>query len=263
MEKKILSFNDVTVKINNITILSNINFSVNKGDFISLIGPNGSGKTTLLRSIINKDFVKSGKIVLNEKDIRSYTINDMAKEVSYLAQKSDNSLDFTVEEMVSLGRSPYQTKINLSKNDIKIISEAIEKTNLTSLKNRLFSTLSGGERQRTLLARALAQGSKILLLDEPTNHLDIYYSIEFMKLIKNLNKTENLTIIAILHDINLAYRLSNKIGIIKNGKMLAFDEKKNLMDKTLLEEAYNIKIKIIRNDVYNTDEFIGYDIKQS
>lgn len=219
-------------------IIENLSTKIEKGKFISIIGPNGSGKTTLLKLFLNILNRKSGKIFLKNRDIRKYKRRDIAKNISYVPQKSDMNFDFNVEEIVSMGRAPYiHSLASETEKDRKIIKNSMLKTDVYDLKNRSIQNLSGGEFQRVIIARAITQDTEIMLLDEPISHLDIHHQIEILDTLKNLNKNENITIVLILHDINMAIRYSDKIILMDKGKIMS----QGIPDKVVTEEnLYNI-----------------------
>ena len=158
--------------IDNKEILKDISFDIPKGSFVGIIGPNGSGKSTLLKNIYRLYKPSSGKIILDNKDLSKMKDKECAKEIAVLAQESNSQFDFTVEQIVKMGRYPYKSVIeDYSKDDLKLVLEMLKKVGFDDYSYRSFSNLSGGEKQRALIARALVQNTDFLILDEPTNHL--------------------------------------------------------------------------------------------
>ncbi|MCG4586285.1 ABC transporter ATP-binding protein, partial [Anaerosalibacter bizertensis] len=181
-------------------VLKDISFFIEKGQFISIIGPNGSGKSTLLKNLSNLYNPESGFIKVYGKDIKKYRTKELAKNISLVPQDTTISYDFTVFDIVMMGRFPYLDRFKKeNEKDFKIVAEALKKTNTFHLRNRNINEISGGERQRVIIARALAQESEIIFLDEPTSHLDINHQIDLLNLLKQLNEEKGTTIILVIH----------------------------------------------------------------
>jgi len=197
IEVKNLSFS-----IENRKIIQDISIVVNKSQFVGIIGANGSGKSTLLKNVYRFFKYDSGDIKLKNIGLYDYSSKDLAKEMAVLAQKQNMNFDFSVEEIVEMGRYAYKNSIfEVEKNkNSEFVGNALNAVGMYNMKDRSFLSLSGGEMQRVLIARALAQNTEILILDEPTNHLDIKYQIQIMKLVKETKKT----ILAVIHDMNIA-----------------------------------------------------------
>ena len=197
IEVKNLSFS-----IENRKIIQDISIVVNKSQFVGIIGANGSGKSTLLKNIYRFFKYDSGDIKLKNIELYDYSSKNLAKEMAVLAQKQNMNFDFSVEEIVEMGRYAYKNSIfEVEKNkNSEFVGNALNAVGMYNMKDRSFLSLSGGEMQRVLIARALAQNTEILILDEPTNHLDIKYQIQIMKLVKETKKTS----LAVIHDMNIA-----------------------------------------------------------
>lgn len=229
-------------------VLNEISFSVKKGEFISILGPNGSGKSTLLKTLNNIYKPWEGKILVRGKNIKELKKKELAKNMALVLQDNSVDYEFTVEDIVLMGRHPHKGRFQREdENDYKIISESLEMTNTTELRHRKITELSGGERQRVMIAKALAQRASIILLDEPTSHLDINHQIEILKLLKDMNKKRGTTIILVIHDINLGVRYSDKIIILNKGKILDKGKPEEIITKKNIESVYNIKVAIDRN----------------
>ena len=185
IEVKNLSFS-----IENRKIIQDISIVVNKSQFVGIIGANGSGKSTLLKNIYRFFKYDSGDIKLKNIELYDYSSKNLAKEMAVLAQKQNMNFDFSVEEIVEMGRYAYKNSIfEVEKNkNSEFVGNALNAVGMYNMKDRSFLSLSGGEMQRVLIARALAQNTEILILDEPTNHLDIKYQIQIMKLVKETKK---------------------------------------------------------------------------
>lgn len=229
--------------------LHDISLHIKEGEIVSLIGPNGSGKSTLLRVISQLLKPKSGEVLLNDQNIKSLKARELAKTLTMLPQMNNYQLDLTVQELVEFGRHPYSGhKLKLSKEDEEIVEWAIEVTGLTEYRHRLLPSMSGGERQRAWIAMTVAQHPKVLLLDEPTTYLDISHQLEVMELVKELNSKHNMTIIMVLHDINQAAQYSDRIVVLKRGKLHYDGLPHCVLCKEMFESVFEIKADITLKD---------------
>ncbi|NWQ43570.1 ATP-binding cassette domain-containing protein [Bacillus sp. EB106-08-02-XG196] len=226
-------------------IIKGLDLEVKKGEFFALLGPNGSGKTTLFKLITGQLPIKSGKVSICGKEISTLSKLDKAKKMAVLTQEVQVSFDYTVEEIISLGRYPHQKGIlkQLSKKDRKVIEEVMEITQISEFRKTQFRLISGGEKQRVLLAKALAQEPEILLLDEPTNHLDIKHTFQMLNLLKERQQTTGLTIFAILHDLNVASLYADTVALLHNGKFLEVGDVDILRKEDQLKKVYEVKVK--------------------
>lgn len=199
-------------------ILHGVSFSVEKGEFLGIIGPNGSGKTTLLKAITRALSLSQGEITLNSQSIESYTIRELARRIAVVPQETEAFFDFSVRDVVLMGRTPYLGRFQIEgESDLEIAEEALKMTHLKEIADKPITALSGGEKQRVLIARALTQKPEILFLDEPTSHLDINYQLEILELVKSLSKERGITVVAVLHDLNLASEFCERLLLLKGG----------------------------------------------
>lgn len=243
-----LNINSLSLKYDNTTIIDNISFGVEDNSITTIIGPNGCGKSTLLKALSKNKKIDSGSIFFNSTDIEKTSPKKLSKKIAILPQNPMVPNDFTTRDLVEYGRFPHLGWASrLKKNDFEIIDWAIRETHIEHLQHRKIITMSGGERQRAWIAMALAQQPELLLLDEPTTYLDICYQFELLELIKNLNKSMNLTIIMVLHDLNQAARYSDKIVILDEGKIYNEGPPEKTITKKALEEVFNLKVKIIKD----------------
>jgi iron complex transport system ATP-binding protein len=226
-------------------IIKGLDLEIKKGEFFALLGPNGSGKTTLFKLITGQLPIKSGKVSLSGKGISSLSKLDKARKMAVLTQEVQVSFDYTVEEIISLGRYPHQKGIlkQLSKEDRKVIEEVMEITQISEFRNTQFRLISGGEKQRVLLAKALAQEPEVLLLDEPTNHLDIKHTFQMLNLLKERQQSTGLTIFAILHDLNVASLYADRIALLHKGSFLEVGDVDLLRKEDQLRKVYEVKVK--------------------
>lgn len=226
-------------------IIKGLDLKIKKGEFFALLGPNGSGKTTLFKMITGQLPIISGKVSICGKEISSLSKLDKAKRMAVLTQEVQVSFDYTVEEIISLGRYPHQRGIfkQLSKEDRKVIEEVMVITQIIDFRKTQFRLISGGEKQRVLLAKALAQEPEILLLDEPTNHLDIKHTFQMLNLLKERQQTTGLTIFSILHDLNVASLYADRIALLHNGSFLEVGDVDLLRKEEQLKKVYEVKVK--------------------
>ncbi|WP_280770270.1 adenosylcobinamide amidohydrolase [Salipaludibacillus daqingensis] len=225
-------------------IIRGVDFKIGKGEFFGLLGPNGSGKTTLFKLITGSLPMKTGEIAIDGQLISKLSPLEKAKQMAVLTQEAHVSFDFTVEEIVSLGRYAFQKGVfkSLSKNDRMIIEEVMELANVVCYRDTQFRLLSGGEKQRVLLAKALAQQPKVLLLDEPTNHLDVKHSFYMLDLLKRWQREHKLTIFAILHDLNVASLYADRVALLNKGTFQKVGGVDILRNEQQLEDVYEVKV---------------------
>ena len=232
------------------TIASNLNIDLEKGKLVCLLGKNGVGKSTLLRTLTKVQPALSGEVFINNKNLNSLNNLELAKSLSLVLTERLPESTLSVYELVALGRQPYTNWVdNLNEKDVKIIERAFEQTNTQHLKNHKYYELSDGQLQKVLIARALAQNTKIIILDEPTAHLDIHHTIETFTLLKQLALKFNKTIIISTHEINIALQVSDKLilmtpteFIVGNTEDLIENDSINkLFDSNLI--SFNKKLK--------------------
>lgn len=227
-------------------VIKELNFEVEEGDFVGIVGPNGSGKTTLLRTIVGLMPKFNGQIILSNHKIENLDRRELARRVSFVPQMMEPVEGFTVEELILLGRTPYFNRFSFeNEDDHDAVNWAIEELKIENLKGRPVSELSGGEFQRVAIARALAQEPRIMLLDEPTSHLDIRFQIALCKMLKKLKK--HRSIIATFHDLNLAARFCNRLVLLKNGEMIAEGSPEKVVTPENIWKAYRIKVTVKQN----------------
>ena len=231
-------------------IIKQVSFSAKEGEFLGIIGPNGSGKTTLLRSITGLLKYWEGEVLYNGRNISKIPLREFAQNVAVLPQILNINFSFTVQQLVLMGRYPYLKKFqSISKKDLDIAKNSMSLTDISHLNERRVGELSGGEWQRVLIAQALTQEPKLLLLDEPTTHLDITHQIETLDLIKKLNKEKNLTIIVVLHDLNMASEYCEKIIMLENGEIYIEGTPEEVLTYKNIEEVYKTIVVVIENPV--------------
>ena len=202
-------------------IASNINFQLQKGQLIGLVGANGIGKSTLLRTLIKVQPELSGSIRLNNKDLKTTTTLELAKQLSIVLTEPLSSKNLSVFELVALGRHPYTNWIgNLTENDTTIIKKALTLVNILELKDKKCYELSDGQLQKVMIARALAQDTDVIVLDEPTSHLDMYHKAYILKLLQKLTKETGKTILFSSHEIDLAIQLCDTMIVMQKDNVV-------------------------------------------
>lgn len=220
-----------------------------RGELLALIGPNGSGKSTLLRGLARLLRPRAGDVRLDGDDLWSLGSRAVARQIAILPQSPDGGLDLTVEELVSRGRYPHQSRLRgIGARDIEAINRALSDADLDGLGGRRLGTLSGGERQRAWIALALAQEPRFLLLDEPTAFLDVRHSIEVMELLRRLNAA-GMTVIAVLHDLMLAARYADRVAALSDGRLRAHGTPEEVFRAELLREVFAIEMSVIADPV--------------
>jgi iron complex transport system ATP-binding protein len=246
----ILQIDKIHFAYNGSPVIRDISFTVDRGDFIGLIGPNGSGKTTLLKLIDGILKPAQGTICIHNTPIRQMKRIDLAKIVAVVPQVTPLIFPFTVQEVVLMGRTPHLGKWRFEgEKDFAIIERVMEKTDTLALARRSMNRLSGGEFHRVLIARALAQEPQILLLDEPTAFLDIRHQVDFLNLIQALNEEQGLTVIAVTHDINLASHYCKRIALLKEGQIQAIGHPDEVVTEEQIQTVYHTPVIVDRHPV--------------
>lgn len=242
----------VCVKIDNVSFtydslkaLSNVSFQVKQGEFVGIIGPNGAGKSTLLGVISKVLKPGAGAVLLEDIDVQDMNQKDLAKRVGFVAQDSNVPFRFTVLDLVLMGRNPYLDRFKMeSAEDLRIAEENMKKTGVDHLADRVVTEISGGERQRVLIARALTQSPRVLLLDEPTLHLDVSSQLEIMDLLKSLTRDDDLTVISVYHDFNLAARYCDHILLMDRGKIEGVGPPEKILTRKNIRKVFRIDVHI-------------------
>ena len=230
--------------------LKDINLTAKKGEFWGILGPNGSGKTTLVKAINQVLKPSSGTIRINGENIQHLKHNEIARDLAVVSQVFSINFEFTVEDIVLMGRTPHIKK-GESEEDFEIVRDAMKKTNTDYLKDRFVTQLSGGELQRVVIARALAQQPSILLLDEPTSHLDITNQIDVLNLAKSECK-RGMLVVAVIHDLDLAAYYCDKICLIRDGEIVANGTPEEVLTTENIHNVYNLSVEIITNPITNS-----------
>lgn len=241
-----LNVENLSVSFANADIVKNISLQVKNKRFVGLIGPNGCGKSTLLKSIYKVIKPKQGKVFLSDIDVLASSPKAVARNLGVVGQFNEMSFDFTVREMVMMGRTPHKGLLETdSAIDKQIVEQALHTVDLADYASRSYLSLSGGEKQRVVLARVLAQQPKFMILDEPTNHLDIKYQLQILNIVKNLN----IGILAALHDLELAAEYCDDLYIVKQGQIVAGGTPEQILTKEMISQVFDVNCEIYKNPV--------------
>jgi iron complex transport system ATP-binding protein len=244
-ENYTLTFDRVSSGYHNRLVLKEISISFSPGEISALIGPNGAGKSTLIKTASGIVPITNGRVTVNGFDISKVNSMERARLVSVIPQARNLPSAFTVREVVLMGRTAYSGWFGqFSKKDFEIVELAMQRTDTFSLAERRIGELSGGEAQRVLLARAIAQQSKVMLLDEPTTHLDIQYQINLLDLILKLTKEDHLVVVLAIHDLNLVSRYADHIALLVDGCIQANGSPVEVLRPEILSTAYQLEMKI-------------------
>jgi iron complex transport system ATP-binding protein len=223
--------------------VAGVTVEVERGEFVSLIGPNGSGKTTLLRLFSGSLKPRAGRVEVFERDAARMGRKELARTVAVVPQETSVAFPFTVEDVVLMGRFPHLGPYGFEgEHDFAVAREALAATDTLAFAARYIQDLSGGERQRVIVARALAQEADILLLDEPTAFLDIRHQVEITRLVRRLRDEKNLTVVTASHDLNLAAAFSDRLVLLKDGKVFADGAPGDVIREDVLEAAYETEV---------------------
>lgn len=239
-----IEINNLTFKYGEKEVLHGISTNFSSGEITVIAGPNGSGKSTLVKAINSLIKIKPGTIFIDNRDILKIPIIEKSRLIGYIPQHSDYDFDYTVFEIVEMGRYSFKKEWD-RRNDKKAIIEALKTTDTYRFINRPISTLSGGEVQRVLLARALAGEPKYLILDEPSSNLDISHNIEMMRLLKSLTKKLNITTIIVLHDINTMLHYGDQLRVLIEGKLEITGSIEESIVPQNIKKIFNVESEIV------------------
>jgi iron complex transport system ATP-binding protein len=226
-------------------ILKNISFDLAAGEILAIIGPNGAGKTTLIRALTGLTPLHAGQIHVHGRVLNQLSVAERARWIAVVPQARNLPPAFTAWETVLLGRTPHLNWLGqTSAQDEAITRQAMTRTQTLELAERPVGELSGGEQQRLLLARALAQASPILLLDEPTSHLDLQFQLALLDQVRSLARQEKLAVLVILHDLNLAARYADRVGLLVQGELRALGPAAEVLTPEVLSPVYHVPLEI-------------------
>ncbi|TDB99526.1 ABC transporter ATP-binding protein [Nonomuraea longispora] len=229
-----LDLRGVSVRLDGRPIVHEADLLVGDGEFVALVGPNGCGKSTLLRTIYRALRPSAGLIRVDGDDVHGLSWRESARRTAVVAQETPSELDFTVGEVVLMGRTPYE---RVAAADAERCARALDRVGLAGAEERVYATLSGGEKQRALIARALVQETRLLLLDEPTSHLDIRHQLEVLHLVRELG----VATLAVLHDLNQAAAFCDRLYVMSAGRVLAGGPPGQVLTPELISEVYGVR----------------------
>ena len=248
MKKALLEIQDLTCGYGSKTVLENINLTVTHGEIVTIIGPNGSGKTTLLRAVSRILTPIRGTILLSGIDVHQMTPESLARKVAVVGQLRE-PVPMTVKEYVLLGRIPFYKKLQFIETDRdRVLADRYMRlTGIANHEQVRLNELSGGQMQLAAIARALVQEPTLLVLDEPTAHLDITHQARILDLIRRLNRELNITVLMVLHDLNLASEYSHRLGLVKDGHLVACGPPDTVLTYKTVEAVYDTVVLVDQN----------------
>lgn len=225
-------------------ILKGLGVEIRDKEFVGIIGPNGSGKSTLLKCIYRVLCPDCGSVWLGEDELNRIPVRESAKRLAVVAQHNYYNFEFSVREVVLMGRAPHKRALERdTAEDFRIVDECLATVGMTRFADRSFSTLSGGEQQRVILARALAQQTPCLILDEPTNHLDITHQLQLMQIVRTLG----VTVISAIHDLNIAAAFCDRIYVLKDGEIVGNGSPEEVLTPELIRRIYQVETEVVRD----------------
>ncbi|APA99291.1 ABC transporter ATP-binding protein [Nocardia seriolae] len=245
-----LAAEDITLGYGERVIVDGLSVDIEPGLITTVIGPNGCGKSTLLRSLGRLLRPRSGRVLLDGKDISTMKTKDIAQIIGMLPQTPVAPEGLTVADLVARGRHPHQSWLRQwSADDEAEVAAALEQTGIADLAERTLDELSGGQRQRAWISMALAQGTDILLLDEPTTYLDLAHSLEVLDLVDRLHDDLGRTVVMVLHDLNLAIRYSDRLIVMRSGRIVAQGRPADIIEAELLHEVFGLRAEVLEDPV--------------
>ena len=234
-------------------VVRDVSVQIEEGEFFVIIGPNGAGKTTLLKSITGLHRLTAGEILLRQRSVSKYSRKELARSLAMVPQQINAEFPFTVAETVIMGRYPHLGLLAVEgKRDLEIAEQAMAFTEVLHLADRRLGQLSGGERQRVIIARAICQQSKVLLLDEPTASLDPAHQLRIMDLMERLRQQEQITIIMVSHDLNLASAYADRLLLLNEGRVAALGTPNEVLSGETLEHSYGCRLHVDEHPLLGT-----------
>lgn len=248
MENKFFEVGDLKCGYGKGFHIKGISIQISKGELVGIIGPNGSGKTTLFKGISGDIKAKQGQILLDGTSLHKLNLRERATKIAIVSQFQEVA-SITVEDFVMMGRLPYRQRFQFfeSSKDAELAKKYMKQTGVYKHRKKLMSQLSGGEQQLAAIAQALCQEPQLLLMDEPTSHLDITHQVKVMNLIQRLNSEMGLTVLLIIHDLNLAAEYCHKLIVMKKGKVHSFGKTEDVLTYSTIEEVYDTVVVSEKN----------------
>ena len=223
------------------SVLKDFSVTFEKAAFCAVMGPNGSGKSTLLRAVAGIHPVEKGEVKIDGRLLGEYKPLELARKIAFVPQREDVVFDFSVFEVVMMGRNPYQNRWEFSTpEDVRLVNKVLEMTNLQHLKDRMLGQLSGGELRRTMIARAIAQQTPVILLDEPLANLDVVHQFEIMDILAELNQQQQVTIVIVLHDFPYALQYAHQVLLMKEGEIQQFGTTSKVLNQENVRDCFGL-----------------------
>lgn len=243
-------------------VLKDINLNINSGKFYGLIGPNGTGKTTLLDILMGNLELQEGSNLFKGSPIKKYKNQELAKMLALVPQDYSMGFSYSVLDVVLMGRHPHIPRFSRpSTEDYETIEEAMRILDISHLRNRPVTDLSGGEKQRVVVARALAQQTEVLILDEATSNLDIQHTIEIMRVIRKRVEEDATTVVAAIHDLNLASAFCDELIVLKDRRVHSTGPVSSVLTTDLLADVFRVSGKI-ETDCTNQKPHVIFELLQ-
>ncbi|WP_028646560.1 ABC transporter ATP-binding protein [Nocardiopsis sp. CNT312] len=248
-----LRMDGVSVTVDGTELVRELSLEVPGGRLVGLVGPNGSGKSTALRCVYRALRPSRGTVWLDGRDLSALSLRESARSVAALTQEGGSDLDFTAAEIVALGRTPHQRGNRpLDARERELCRSAMERMDVAHLADRGVLSLSGGERQRVLLARCLAQEPRVLVLDEPTNHLDVRHQVGLLSLVRRAG----ITVLVVLHDLNLAAAACDRVGVLSGGRLVASGTPRDVLVPELIERVFGVAATVVAHPRTGTPQLL-------
>lgn len=259
-----IEINEINCGYEKPDVLKQLTLSIRDKDFAVILGPNGAGKSTLLYSIIGYLPLRQGSISIKGKPLAEWHKKELAKVIALIPQETVMPFDYSVEELVLMGRYPWLELMQCySRQDYELVLDILSKLNLDKIADRYYTQLSGGEKQRVLLARALAQQTEVILLDESLSQLDINHQVEMMQLLYDINRKDGKCIVLVSHNINLAANVSSHLIFLKEGRLIANGSPEQVLTQCRLKELFEIELTLQENPLSKRPNLIFPGINPS
>jgi iron complex transport system ATP-binding protein len=254
----VIEIKEVSKRYGELSALQNVNWSIEEGEWWGIIGPNGSGKSTLLQLISGVDKITSGELMIRGRHVSKYSRRELSQMVAVLQQDGLPAINYPVRDIIEMGRFPFQDWLGRDhgKNSTTIVDDIMNRLQLIDLGDRPLDELSGGQRQRVALGKVMAQEPQILLLDEPTTYLDIYHQLQFMELVANWRKETGITVIAVLHDLNLAAQFCDKLLVIQEGEVVGIGTPDQILTEDNIRQVYEVDPTVVQHPISGVPQIL-------
>lgn len=241
-----LHIDNLSVKYGSVQVLTDISFTLAKGEVLCIIGPNGSGKSTLIKTLAGILEPFSGSLCMDNRNLDEITRNEKAKKIGYVPQDFQYLTSATVMEAVILGRRPH-VQWSLTQHDLDKVDAAMNQLNIMPMSEKMLTELSGGERQRVFIARAIAQEPEYYLFDEPTSALDIRHQIEVFGMIRKISGEKKSVLVAV-HDLNFAYHYADRVMLLDDGRIVSIGTRDEVMTEEHIISVYGVPMQFITTE---------------